>query len=113
MQGLGGPTSPYIIRSHMEDNKGVSMQVLVPIGDTVTVGKFLNPKKFVYSTGEVLGNVDHDRGCRTKFRTRVADARKMLESYTGGLHRVVVYGDYTASLRQMGRLMGFELEKEC
>jgi len=112
MQGLGGPASPYILRSHMEDNKGVSMQVLVPIGDTVTVGKFLNPKKFVYSTGEVLGNVDYDRGCRTKFRTRVGDARKLLENFTGGLHRVVVYGDYTASLRQMSRLMGFELVKE-
>ena len=112
MHGLGGPTSPYIIRSHMEDNKGVSMQVLVPVGDTVTVGKFLNPKKFVFSTGEVVGNVDFDRGCRTKFRTRVTDARKLLENFTGGLHRVVVYGDYAASLRQMSRLMGFELVRE-
>ncbi len=112
MQGLGGPTSPYIIRSHMEDNRGVSMQVLVPIGDTVTVGKFLTAKKFVYSTGEVLGNVDYDRGCRTKFRTRVADARKLLENFGGGLHRVVVYGDYVASLQQMGRLMGFKVVRE-
>jgi len=112
MQGLGGPTSPYILRSHMEDNKGVSMQVLVPIGDTVTVGKFLTPKKFVYSTGEVLGNVDYDRGCRTKFRIRVADARKLLENFAGGLHRVVVYGDYVASLKQMGRLMGFEVVRD-
>jgi hypothetical protein len=113
MQGLGGPASPYIIRSHMEDHKGVSMQVLVPIGDTVTVGKFLNPRRFAVSTGEVMGNVDSDRGCRTKFRTRVADARKMLEHFTGGLHRVVVYGDYVRPIEQMGRLMGFEVVREC
>ncbi len=112
LQGVGGPASPYIIRSHMEDNKGVSMQVLVPIGETVTVGKFIGPKKFVFATGEVLGNVDSDRGCRTKFRTRVADARKILENISGGLHRVVVYGDHIASLRQMGRLMGFEVVRE-
>jgi hypothetical protein len=113
MQGVGGPGSPYIIRSHMEDNKGVSLQVLVPLGDTVTVGKFLNPKKFALSTGEVIGNVDIDRGCRTKFRTRVANARKMLEGFTGGLHRVVVYGDYVQPIEQMGRLMGFEVYREC
>jgi hypothetical protein len=113
MQGVGGPGSPYIIRSHMEDNKGVSLQVLVPIGDTVTVGKFVNPRKFALSTGEVIGNVDIDRGCRTKFRTRVANARKMLEGFTGALHRVVVFGDYVQPIEQMGRLMGFEVYREC
>jgi hypothetical protein len=112
MQGIGGPGSPYIIRSHMEDNKGVSLQVLVPLGDTVTVGKFLNPKKFAVSTGEVIGNVDIDRGCRTKFRTRVANARKILEGFTGALHRVVVYGEYLQPIEQMGRLMGFEVVRE-
>jgi hypothetical protein len=113
MHGLGGAACPYIIRSHMEDNKGVSLQVLVPIGETVTVGKFLTPRKFAVSTGEVLGNVDYERGCRTKFRTRVANARKMLEGYTGGLHRVVFYGDYVQPVEQMGRLMGFQVVHEC
>ncbi|MEK7405385.1 MAG: hypothetical protein AAB225_09775 [Acidobacteriota bacterium] len=112
MLGVGGPGSPYIIRSHMEDNKGVSMQVLVPVADTVTVGKFLSATKFAISTGEALGNVDYARGCRTKFRTRVADARKMLEGFTGGLHRVVVYGDYLRPVEQMSRLMGFQVVRE-
>ncbi len=113
MLGIGGPSSPYIIRSHMEDGKGVSMQVFVPVADTVTVGKFLNPSKFAISTGEVVGNVDDARGCRTKFRTRVADARKMLANFSGGLHRVVVYGDYVASVEQMSRLVGFQVVREC
>jgi hypothetical protein len=112
MQGLGGPACPYAIRSHMEDNRGVSLQVMVPAGETVTVGKFLDPARFAVSTGEVVGNVEDQRGCRTKFRTKVADARKMLDHYTGGLHRVVFYGDYVKSIERMGRLMGFQVIRE-
>jgi len=113
LQGVGGPSAPYIVRTHMEDNKGVSMQVLVPIGDTVTCGKFLDATRFALSTGQVVGNVDDPRGCRTKFRTRVADAAKMLENFSGGLHRVVVFGDYTRAVQQMSRLMGFQVIQEC
>ncbi|MCL4850793.1 MAG: hypothetical protein KJZ78_05360, partial [Bryobacteraceae bacterium] len=112
LHGIGGATAPYAIRSHMEDNKGVSLQVMVPTQETVTVAKFLKPDTIGVSTGEVIGNVDDARGCRTKFRTRVADARKMLEGFTGGLHRVVVYGDYLRPLEQMGRLMGFKVIRE-
>lgn len=113
LMGIGGPASPYAIRSHMEDNKGVSIQVIVPEQETVTVGKFLNPASFAVSTGEILGNVDDPRGCRTKFRTRVADVRKFLDGFSGGLHRVVVYGDYLRTVERMGRLMGFKVIREC
>ena len=112
MQGVGGAGAPYIIRSHMEDNQGVSMQVMMPVGDTVTVAKFVNPRKLVVSTGEMLGNVDSPRGCRTQFRTRVPNARKMLENYAGGLHRVVFWGDYVEAVEKMGRLMGFQVVRE-
>lgn len=112
MTGVGGSSLPYVVRSHMEDNRGVSLQVLMPVGDTVTVGKFANPRKFLVSTGEVIGNVDSPRGCRTKFRTRVASARRMLEGFSAGLHRVVFYGDYVEPVEAMGRLMGFEVAKE-
>jgi len=112
MQGIGGPSLPYAVRSHMEDNKGVSLQVLMPVGGTVTVGKFAGPDKFLLSTGEVTGNVDDPRGCRTKFRTKVASARTMLEGFSAGLHRVVYYGDYVQPIEAMGRLMGFQIVKE-
>lgn len=112
MQGVGGASQPYLIRSHMEDNKGVSLQVLLPLGETVTVAKFADPTTFLVSTGEVAGNVDSRRGCRTQIRTRVRDARKMLEGYSGGLHRVIFYGDYVRPIEQMGRLMGFRVLRE-
>ncbi|MFN0172235.1 MAG: hypothetical protein ACKV22_38020 [Bryobacteraceae bacterium] len=112
LMGLDGPSSPYAIRSHMEDNKGVSLQVMVPTNEKVTVAKFLKPDVFGVSLGEVTANVDDARGCRTKFRTKVADARKMVETFTGGLHRVVVYGDYLQPVERMGRLMGFQVVHE-
>jgi hypothetical protein len=40
------------------------------------------------------------------------DARKFVEGYTGGLHRVVFYGDYILAIERMGRLMGFRVVKE-
>lgn len=113
LQGISGQASPYVIRTHMEDNKGVSLQVLVPTLETITAGKFIEPGVFAVSTGEVIDNVDNPRGCRTKFRVRVGDARKMLEGFTGGLHRVIVYGDYLRPVEQMGRLMGFKVVREC
>jgi hypothetical protein len=112
IKGVGGPGQPYIVRSHMEDNRGVSVQVLMPVGETVTVGKFADPKRFLVSTGEVTGNVDDPRGCRTKIRTRVPSARKMLQGFSAGLHRVVFYGDYTEPIEAMGRLMGFQVTQE-
>jgi hypothetical protein len=96
----------------MEDNKGVSMQVLMPVGDTVTVGKFAGPKQFLVSTGEVIGNVDSQRGCRTQFRTKVASARKMLTGFSSGLHRVVFWGDYVEPIEAMGRMTGFVVVRE-
>jgi len=112
MLGIGGASLPYAVRSHMEDNKGVSLQVMMPVGDTVTVAKFANPGKLLLSTGEVTANVDDPRGCRTKFRTKVTSARRMLEGFSGGLHRVVYYGDYVQPIESMSRLMGFEITRE-
>lgn len=111
--GLDGAASPYAIRTHMEDEKGVSLQVEMPVKQTITCGKFANPKTFLVSTGEVLANLDDKRGCRTKIVTKVADARKFAEGYSGGLHRVIFYGDHAGAIERMGRLMGFKTVREC
>lgn len=113
MRGIGGAPSPFILRSHMEDNKGVSVEVEMPVHETITCARFNDPKVLVASTGEVTANVDSPRGCRTKIVTRVADARKMVEGWTGGLHRVIFYGDHLEAADRMGRLMGFRVKKEC
>jgi hypothetical protein len=112
MAGLNGPKSPYIIRSHMEDNKGVSVQVLAPPTGTVTVARFVGAAKFLISTAEVIGTVDNPRGCRTKIRTRVSNARKLLEAYSAGLHRVVFYGDHTTAIDRLTRLTTTQVVRE-
>ncbi len=112
LAGIGGPASPYLVRSHLEDNKGVSMQVLAPETGTVTVARFASAGKFLISTAEVIGNADGPRGCRTKIRTRVSDARKFLRAYSAGLHRVLFYGDHTENVERLGRLTGFQVVRE-
>ena len=121
MQGLGQPGAPYVVRTHLEDHKSVSVQVLLDGKGPVTVARFTGPAKLLLSTGEACGNVDDERGCRTKLRTRVSDARKFLRNYgmvnISGvrpsdtrdlLHRVVFYGDHTAMIERLGRLAGFQ-----
>jgi hypothetical protein len=125
MHGVGRPGSPFMVRSHLEDHQGVSMQVLLPPGGAVTVARFSGPSKFLVSTGEATGNVDDERGCRTKIRTRVANARQFLEGYSAAiasgqtrvstrdlLHRVVFYGDHTAAIDRLARLLGFQVVRE-
>jgi hypothetical protein len=102
------------------------MQVLAPAGGAVTVARFTDPGKLMISTGEALGNVDNERGCRTKIRTRVRDARKYLEGWSAAvntgpgmpgtrdlLHRVVFYGDHTKEIQRLSRLTGFKVMEEC
>lgn len=112
MRGLNAPPSPYIIRNHLETNEGAVLQVLMPAGDTVTVARFDGPRRMLVSTGEALGPVASDRGCRSQVRTRVSDAARWLRSYSSGLHRVVFYGDQTAAIDMLGRLMAFEVVRE-
>ncbi len=113
LRGLNAEPSPYALRTHMEDEKGVSLQVQMPVGETITCGKFSHPKTFLVSTGQVTSNLDDRRGCRTKIVTKVADARKFAEGYSGGLHRVIFYGDHSHAIERMGRLMGFKTLREC
>ena len=112
MKGIHGPASPYILRNHLETNEGTVVQVLMPAGETITVGRFNGPGKFLISTAEVTGTVDSDRGCRSQIRTRVSDAEKWLRNFSGGLHRVIFYGDHVKTIERMGRLTGFEVVHE-
>ena len=112
MMGADGPAYPYIIRNHLETNEGAVLQVLMPVGETITVARFSEPRRLLISTAEVTGVPDSDRGCRSQIRTRVTDAEKWLRNYTAGLHRVIFYGDHVRDIERMGRLMGFEVTKE-
>lgn len=111
MDGPEGESAPYIIRSHMEDNRGVSVQVKMRVGQNITLAKLAGGKMRI-STGTIRDNPENARGCRTKVTTEVTDADRLLHNYSGGLHRVLVYGDHVQAMKRMGRLVGFEVVEE-
>ncbi len=114
VEGLRGVRSPYLVRSHLQTGAGASLQVLLPESGTVTAAAFEGPRRLRASTAEVLGNVDAEYGCRTKLRTRVHDARRMMTGFSGGLgvHRVSFYGNYLDGLEKLSRMPAFELVVE-
>lgn len=112
MDGPKGPQCPYIIRSHMEDNKGAALQVKHRIGEVITAAKLADLETMLVSTGTITGNPDVDRGCRTKIATKVTDARKILDNYIAGLHRVIFYGDRVQNIKHLAALMGLKVIEE-
>jgi len=119
----GENNSPYIIRSHAENNKSVSLQVKFEgIGRKMTVANLIKDidgkTKIVVSTGEFIGNPETNRGCRTKFELKVKDADEMLKNWPNGafscfgLHRVLVYGDWINEIEELARLLNIEVIRE-
>jgi len=109
----GRSSSPYKLRSHADSEEGVSIQVYMREGESVTVGKLIHGLDvFLAARGRIVGNVDVDRGCRTKVRVAVKNSKKYLYEYRGGLHRVLAYGDNVDQLKDLGMLLGFEVRLE-
>jgi hypothetical protein len=106
LRGFGEPPVPYILRNHSESALGVSMQVLWPEGEPVTLVRFTGPGEVIVDTGTVVHNVDTPPagGCRTSFEIRmddIEDARDVL-----GFHQVVVLGNHRREVESFCQLYG-------
>ena len=114
MSGLEGPAEPCVIRSHSEDRSGVSLEVKFTPGHKITAAKYVPFDKMLVSTGEIVGNKSTELACRSKMVTRVdkEGVRKMLNGYSGGLHRIIFYGDHVEDLEDLGRLLDFQVVNE-
>ncbi len=112
MDGVAGPAAPYVIRNHLEDHRGCVLQVKMRIGQKITVSRLIGNDVLLYSTGEIVGTPDVDRGCRTKIAAKVGSAQRFLDNWSCGLHRVLFYGDHTADLHRFCRLKGIRLVNE-
>jgi len=122
MAGTDSKRLPFTIRTQSDSERGVSLDVEMPIGQTVTCAKFIDLDKMLISTGEIF-KVTHDElGCRTQFWTKVKDARSMFHNWgadvvKGGvmtlLHRAVFFGDHAQDIRNLGILMGFNVVEEA
>jgi len=111
---------PYIIRNLplWEENKGgACVQVKLPINEVVTVVKIsMYKKKISVSTGKTVSGEELFEGwddilCRTKLaiKTNAKALLKNLDWKTFGNHRVAFYGDYRQKIKDLAKLIGFEV----
>lgn len=112
MAGFDSPAETCFIRSHSEDRSGVSLEVEFSPGNMITACKYVSPDRMLVSTGTIIGNKDTPLACRSKMITRVEGVRKMLNSYSGGLHRIIFYGDHVQDLEDLGKLLDFQVTVE-
>ncbi|MBI5383801.1 MAG: hypothetical protein HZA90_03850 [Verrucomicrobia bacterium] len=104
MEGPDTKPSPYHIRSHLEDNRGASLMVKLPIGRKVSMARLIGTDAMLFSTGDAVDSPMVERGCRSKLTVRVENMDRFLQQWSSGLHRVIFYGDHT---RDVGRFCRF------
>ncbi|MBI4658252.1 MAG: hypothetical protein HY735_05275 [Verrucomicrobia bacterium] len=112
MEGPNGRVAPYVIRSHLEDGKGASLQVRLPVGQKISMARLIGTNLMLFSTGDAVDSPFVERGCRTKLTMRVENIERFLENWSCGLHRVVFYGDHTSDLRRFCRFMKIRFLRE-
>jgi len=104
MEGPGSRAAKYHIRSHLEDDRGASLMVKMPVGRKLSMARLIGTDLMLFATGQAVDSPFVEWGCRTKLTMRVEGIEKMLESWSCGLHRVVFYGDYSRDIRRYCRL---------
>jgi L-fucose isomerase-like protein len=112
MDGPQGESCAYDIRSHLEDNQGVSLRVIMRTGQKVSMARLIGAENLLFSTAEIVDTPDVNRGCRTKITTKVKNPQRLLENWSCGLHRVVFYGDHTTDIRRFCRFRNLRLIME-
>ena len=129
---MDGPQSerlPFIIRSHLEDNKGASLKVIVDrdINREVTWVKLAHNDMILAASGILREDFDSGiQGCRTKMVAEVTSstARELLHKWGANvlvenagkaprdpmvlLHRVLFYGNHLDDFQDMAQLMGLK-----
>ncbi len=103
MEGPDTPAAAYHIRSHLEDGKGASLQVKMPIGRKLSMARLIGTDKLLFANGDATDSPFVEWGCRTKLTMKVANPERFLENWSCGLHRVVFYGDHTQDVRRFCR----------
>lgn len=104
---------PYAIRSHAEDKKGASVQVYFPLGDrlTTTMIYAAGSMPSVIHSSKAVGNVGYQEACRSKLSAET-NAENILNNWSGGWHRVTVFGEYRKLLMKLFKLKGIQVIEE-
>jgi L-fucose isomerase-like protein len=112
MEGPKSRPSAYVMRSHLEDNQGVSLQVRMPIGQKLSMARLIGTDIMLFSTGDAVDSPFTERGCRSKVTMRVQNVERFLSDWSCGLHRVLFYGDHTRDLSRFCRFANVKILRE-
>lgn len=110
--GLEEHPAPYYIRSHLEDGRGASLQVKLPVGRKVSMARLIGTDLMLFSVGDAVDSPLVEKGCRTKLTMRVENPERFVQNWSCGLHRVVFYGDHTQDLSRFCRFNRIRLLRE-
>jgi len=122
MEGPQSERLPFIMRSHLEDEKGASLKVIVDrdLGKEVTWVKLAHNDTLLAATGIIREDFDSGiQGCRTKIVAEVTSSTAWeLQNKWGGnvltmdmmtlLHRVLFYGNHLKDFQDMSQLLGLK-----
>jgi hypothetical protein len=131
----GTDTVPYVLRSHALQernealpegypeaaaNPGAAVQVLLPTDEPVTSVKLsLYDRMMAIATGVSVSGDDLYRDfddilCRTKLvmQTNVDAFEANYDTVRFGVHRNLIYGDQRKALKDLAKLLGFEVVEE-
>jgi hypothetical protein len=110
LAGFDKPHVPFQLRNHDESGMGCVPQVLWPVGQEVTVMKFIESDTIVLATGRMLGNntdIAGCGGCRTSVELaldNVADCRDIR-----GFHQLIILGRQDHHFRAYAQLAGIKV----
>lgn len=111
--GPDGPECAYEIRDHSEDRKGAAIRSILPLNETLSTLEFVSyARTVVFHLSRAVDNLEEDRACRTKLVAEPRDARRLMEGWDFGWHRVTVYGDWKTRVQHTAALLGWKFVEE-
>jgi len=114
VKGLAGPDLPYEIRGFTFNGWGgtIRYDFTLDIGQQVTLARF-DPMatKLLVAKGEIAGGGGFNQiGCSLSAHIKVEDAVELLHKEVDfGHHLAMAYGDYSHDLKELGKMMKFEV----
>ena len=105
-------TCQYYLRSHAEDNKGASVQVIFPAGEKLTTVQISNVDGWAsIHSSKSCGNVGGENGCRSKLAA-TCNAENILNNWMPQWHRVTVFGDFRKEMKFLFKMKGYKIIEE-
>ena len=105
---LAGKPCGYRLRSHHESGIGVSVQVVIPVGQTVTACRISDEAGSMTIHRGVSVSGPYETACRTQMHVQLEDYPHYLRTALG-CHQVFAFEDITDRLRKIAELFGLKI----